>query len=51
MKIRIFYFAFAFVMETQINSKFPQVFFRICFRSYHVGHTQATTAGYTYEIN
>ena len=31
--------------------KFPQIFFRICFRNDHVGHTQATTAGHTYEIN
>ena len=31
--------------------KFPQIFFRICFRNDHVGHAQATTAGHTYEID
>ena len=32
-------------------NKFPQIFFRFCFRNDHVGHAQATTAGHTYEIN
>ena len=32
-------------------NKFPQLFFRICFRNDHVGHAQATTAGHAYEIN
>ena len=27
-----------------------QIFLCICFRSDHVGHAQATTAGHTYEI-
>ena len=32
-------------------SKFPQIFFRICFCNDHAGHAQATTAGRAYEIN
>ena len=32
-------------------NKFPQIFFRICFRNDHVGHAQATTAGHACEIN
>ena len=31
-------------------NKFPQIFFRICFRNDHVGQAQATAAGHTYEI-
>ena len=31
-------------------NKFPQIFFRICFRNDHVGHAQATTAGHAYKI-
>ena len=32
-------------------NKFPQIFFRICFRNDYAGHAQATTAGHTYEKN
>ena len=28
-------------------NKFPQIFFRICFHSGHVGHAQVTTTGHT----
>ena len=31
-------------------NKFPQIFFRICFRNDHIGYAQATTAGHAYEI-
>ena len=31
-------------------NKFPQIFFRICFRNDHVGHAQATTAGHPCKI-
>ena len=42
---------FRFHFRNGKANKFPQIFFRICFRSDHVGHVQARTPGHTYEIN
>ena len=41
---------FGFRFRNGKANKFPQIFFRICFGSDHVGHAQATTAGHTYKI-
>ena len=41
---------FRFRFRNGQASKFPEIFFRICFRSDHVGHAQARTAGHTYVI-
>ena len=38
---------FRFRFRNGNANKFSQIFFRICFRNYCVGHAQATTAGYT----
>ena len=40
---------FCFRFRNGKANKFPQIFFRICFRNGHVGHAQATAAGHTYE--
>ena len=40
---------FRFLFRNGKAQKFPQIFFCIWFRSDHVGHAQATTAGHTYE--
>ena len=42
---------FRFRFRNGKANKFPQIFFRIFFRNEHVGYTQATTAGQTYDIN
>ena len=40
---------FCFRFRNGKANKFPQIFFRICFRNDDVGHTQATTASHTYK--
>ena len=42
---------FCFRFRTGKASKFPLIFFCICFCNDHVGCAQATTAGHAYEIN
>ena len=38
-----------FRFRNGMTNQFPQIFFRVCLCSDHVGHAQATTAGHTYE--
>ena len=42
---------FRFRFRNGKPNKLPQIFFRICFRNDHVGHTRATTEGHAYETN